>query len=83
MLPPPVANIDNGWTWDEYLDQPAPYFAYCSDQPVEEARAFVNELPHLGGSFADADTTMTTEYQIADTRAAGGTAHIVFQPVII
>jgi hypothetical protein len=81
VLPPAVANISNGWTWDEY-DEPAGYFAYCSDQPVDAARGFVTALPHLGGALGDVDTTMVTEYLFDDNRAAGGTAHIVFRPVI-
>jgi hypothetical protein len=81
VFPPAVANIDNGWTWDQY-DEPAGYFAYCSDQPIDAARGFVTALPHLGGALGDVDTTMVTEYEFDDTRAIGGTAHIVFRPVI-
>jgi hypothetical protein len=33
-------------------------------------------------AFGDVDTTMVTEYQFADSRAVGGTAHIVFKPII-
>jgi hypothetical protein len=83
VLPPAVANIENGWTWVETDVEPGHFYGYCSDQPTDEARAFVNALPHLGGALGDVDTTMVTEYQFDDTKAADGTAHIVFKPVII
>jgi hypothetical protein len=81
VFPPAVANINNGWTWDEY-DEPAGYYAYCSDQPADAARGFLSVMPHLGGTLGDVDTTMMTEYLFDDTRVMVGTAHIVFLPVI-
>jgi hypothetical protein len=51
---------------------------YCSDQPLAEARAFSNALPHVGGAPGDVETGVYLDYQFAD--GTGNTTSIVFEP---
>ena len=82
VLPAQAANIENGWTWLENPDRTARQglLTYCSDQPVDEARAFRDALSQVGAAPSEIETGAWLEYQLAD--GTGNTTYIVFEPVI-
>jgi hypothetical protein len=82
VLPAQAANIENGWTWLENPDRTARQglLTYCSDQPVEEARAFRDALTQVGAAPGEAETGAALEYRLAD--GTGNTTYIVFEPVL-